>query len=226
MDKCFLYNNCNHKNCNKICPRKLKSSYLLGNAGLPEKKWARFPLVLDSDGTDHDCFAKLKEISDKIVTFVKEGGNLFIHSPISGNGKTSWSIRLLQTYVDKTWNTYDFQDCAVLFISVPKFLESLKLNINGSDEYAPFILDRVTKADLVVWDDIAAKSGSDYEINKLFSLIDGRIEKDKANIYTSNLNTDELRQALGARLASRIGNGSINLEFMGADKRCFAIKKI
>ena len=181
-------------------------------------------MVLDPDGTDLEAFKQLKDIESKIVSFVKNGVNLFIHSSISGNGKSSWAIRLLQTYVDKTWNSYDFQDCAVLFIDVPKFLNSLKLNINGTDAYAPAILSKVAKADLVVWDDIASSTGSNYDIDKLFSLINGRIENDKSNIFTSNLDTDAIRHALGARLASRIGNGSVNIEFNGADKRYLAVK--
>ena len=224
MDNCFLYNNCNHKNCDKFCPRHLKSAFLLEASGLPKSKWTKTTLVLDPDGTDLEAFKQLKDIESKIVSFVKNGVNLFIHSPISGNGKSSWAIRLLQTYVDKTWNSYDFQDCAVLFIDVPKFLNSLKLNINGTDAYAPSILAKVAKADLVVWDDIASSAGSNYDIDKLFSLINGRIENDKSNIFTSNLDTNAIRQALGARLASRIGNGSINIEFNGADKRYLAVK--
>jgi len=225
MDKCFLYDNCNHKHCDTFCPRHLKTSHLLNASGLPRSKWVRTTLVLDADGTDLEQFKQLKDIENRIVSFVANGANLFIHSSNSGNGKSSWAIRLMQTYIDKTWNSYDFQDCAVLFVSVPRLLDSLKLNIRGFDGYAPDVLAKVSKADLVVWDDIAAKDGSSYDIDKLFSLIEGRISENKANIFTSNLDTDLMRQALGARIASRVGNGSINIEFHGADKRYLAIKK-
>ena len=226
MDKCWLYDNCNHKYCNAICPRQIKLSALFSNSKLPRSKWVKTKLFVDKDRTDADCFEQLRSIEDKIVSFVAKGNNLFIHSPISGNGKTSWAIRLLQDYIYKTWNAYDIQDCAILFIDVPKLLDSIKLNIGGYDDYAPDILAKVNNADLVVWDDIASKFGSSYDIDKLFSLINGRIENDKANIFTSNLDTDEIRQALGARLASRIGNGSINIEFHGSDKRVLAIKEM
>ena len=226
MQDCFLYQDCNHKNCNGFCPRKLKSSYLLSTSMLPESKWQRMTLKLDSDGTDLEAFKVLADIEAKIVNFVAQGASLFIHSSNSGNGKTSWAIRLLQSYVDKTWNSYDFQDCAVLFVNVPRFLESIKANISSKDPYAVTLLELIPKADLVVWDDIAAKIGSDYEVNKLLSLIDGRIANNKANIYTSNLNNEQIYQALGSRLASRICNGSINLEFFGADKRYLGIKTV
>jgi DNA replication protein DnaC len=187
--------------------------------------WVKTTLVLDADGTDLEEFKQLKNIENHIVSFVTNGANLFIHSSNSGNGKSSWAIRLMQAYVDKTWNSYDFQECAVLFVSVQRLLDSLKLNIRGFDSYAPDILAKVGKADLVVWDDLAAKEGSSYDIDKLFSLIEGRLSENKANIFTSNLDAEAMRQALGPRIASRVCNGSINIELHGADKRYRAIKK-
>jgi DNA replication protein DnaC len=63
--------------------------------------------------------------------------------------------------------------------------------------------------------------GSDYEINYLLSLIDGRIALGKSNIYTSNANRQEIYTSLGNRLASRICQFSTDIEFHGADKRGF-----
>ena len=225
MSQCFLYNVCNHKDCNKICERKLKLSYLFSTAEIPENLWSQRTLYVDQDGTDLEEFRHLTQIGSKIVSFVKSGANLYLHSGISGNGKSSWAIRFAQLYLDRTWKSYTFTDCAVLFVSVPTFLEALKRNISAPDKYAECLLKKIPEADLVIWDDIAAKSGSDYEVNKLLSLLDGRISKSKANIYTSNLNKDEIYKALGSRLASRICNYSIDIELHGADKRCLGIKE-
>ena len=74
-------------------------------------------------------------------------------------------------------------------------------------------------ADLVVWDDIAAKSGSEFELNHLLNAINTRMDAGKSNIFTSNLGKRELTNALGERLASRICNKSIDIELQGADKR-------
>jgi len=226
MSQCFLYDRCNHKDCDKLCLRQLKLGTLLSNSGLPSDKWARMELKLDTDGTDLEIFKELAHIEQNITKFVKIGANLFLHSGNSGNGKTSWAIRMIQVFLDKNWKSYELTDTPVLFINVPRFLESLKLNISTYDEYAPYVLEHVMEADLVIWDDIAAKAGSDYEINKLFSLVDGRISKSKANIFTSNLNNTEMYAALGSRLASRICNMSTNLELKGADKRFLGIKRV
>lgn len=225
MSQCFLYNNCNHINCDKMCPRKIKMSYLFTIAELPENKWVEQRLAIDADGTDLDEFNQLAAIKEKIVSFVRNGANLYLHSSNSGNGKTSWAIKLAQAFINKTWKSYEFDECAVLFVSVPKFLEAVKRNFTTPDEYATRLLSLIPKADLVIWDDIAAKAGSEYEINKLLSLIDGRIALNKANIYTSNLNSTEIYNALGSRLASRICNMSTDIELHGGDKRCLAIKQ-
>jgi DNA replication protein DnaC len=68
---------------------------------------------------------------------------------------------------------------------------------------------------LVVWDDIAIKTATTYEMENLLSIIDYRLNSGKSNIYTSNLFGSELSQRLGERLYSRIINLSEIIEFSG-----------
>lgn len=221
MSQCFLYDRCNHKDCDKdFCPREYKLSVLYKQALLSERQCKKIALVVDADNTDLEAFKYLKEVENNIVDFVDDSArnNLYIHSTICGNGKSSWAIRLVQTYLSKIWYNSELVPRA-LFISVPRFLEALKSSINGYNEYADHIVKSVAEADLVVWDDIAAKTGTDYEINKLLSFIETRLCTGKANIFTSNLGTNEMYDALGSRLASRICHGSIDVELHGADKR-------
>jgi DNA replication protein DnaC len=98
-------------------------------------------------------------------------------------------------------------------------LLALKDNITAKNAYVDYIKDNVLEADLVIWDDIAAKMGSEFELTHLLNLIENRIALGKSNIYTSNLNSQQLYNALGERLTSRIANMSIDIELHGADKR-------
>ena len=100
---------------------------------------------------------------------------------------------------------------------------ALKENISGHSEYAEFINANIKAADLVIWDDIAAKVGSEFELNHLLSLINYRMDAGKSNIFTTNLGPRELKTALGERLASRISNKSINIELKGSDKRALSL---
>ena len=219
MSNCYLRAICNGKDCEAdFCLRKYKMDALYQAALMSESQKQHIALKVDEDGTDLPQFKQLAEIERNIVSFVNEGKNLYMHSANCGNGKTSWSIRLAEAYFNKIWVRTEIK-CRVLFISVPKFLLALKDNITNKSTYIDYIKDNVLEADLVIWDDIAAKIGSEFELTHLFNLIDNRLILGKANIYTSNLNRQQLYTALGERLTSRVANTSIDIELHGADKR-------
>lgn len=221
MDKCPYYVTCNHRACDDlVCVKKCKLNELYSLAGLSEKQKIRISLKVDEnvETSDLAAFTKLSDIEKNINTFVEKGFNLYLHSSTCGNGKTSWAVRLVQVYFNQNWAKLDLS-CHVLFISTPSYLNALKRNMNTRDEYAIFVNQNVFEADLVVWDDIASKSGSEYDLDQLFNVLNRRMQSGKANIFTSNLNDTELYSALGPRLASRISRESINIELKGTDKR-------
>ena len=222
---CWLKDNCKKLHCNDEngCLILYKLNYLYNEAGIAIKARKKIPLSPDIDGTDLEEFKQLKEIQDNIEMFVKEGRQLYLHSSQCGNGKTAWSLRLLQTYFNKIWFKSPLK-CRALFISVPQFLIGLKDNISNKSEYIEHIRENINDCDLVIWDDIATKVSTSFENENLFSIIDYRINSGKANIFTSNLSDIELQKALGDRLASRICNLDYNIEFHGGDKRQFALK--
>lgn len=220
MCNCWLKDNCKQLHCKDEggCLILYKLNYLYNEAYIPEKLRKHVDLRIDDDGSDYDAFVQLKGIQDNIVDFVDSGKQLYIHSSIAGNGKTSWSLRLVQTYFKKIWLKTELR-CRALFINVPSFLLALKDNISVKNEYIKHIKENIFEADLVIWDDIGTKSATQFEHENLLSMIDQRIGSGKANIFTSNLNDAEMHEALGDRLASRICNLGINIEFKGGDKR-------
>lgn len=217
---CWLVNECNHIDCDGFCLRRFKLNYLYDQAMLSSFQRTHMTLRLDEDESisDIEKFEFLSEVENHIEDFVNHGNNLFIHSSISGNGKTSWSLRLIQAYLNKIWYKSDLT-CRALFISVPRLLLSLKANIEEKNDYVSHIMENILSADIVVWDDIATKSTTQFETEHLFNMINSRQDLKKTNIYTSNLNGEELHQALGDRLYSRIVNTSYDVEFNGSDKR-------
>ena len=96
---------------------------------------------------------------------------------------------------------------------------AIKDNISNKSTYIEYIKENVLEADLVVWDDLGNKMGSEFELSHLLSIIDNRITLGKSNIYTSNLTRQQLYSALGERLTSRVANMSIDIELFGSDKR-------
>ncbi len=219
MANCFLRAICNGKDCEAdFCLRKYKMDSLYSAALMSESQKQHIALKVDEDGTDLEQFKQLAAIEQNIVDFINEGKNLYLHSANCGNGKSSWSIRLAEAYFNKIWARTEVK-CRVLFISVPRFLLALKDDITTKNDYVAYIKENVLEADLVIWDDIAAKMGSEFELTHLLNIIDNRLALGKSNIYTSNLNRQQLYTALGERLTSRIANMSIDIELRGADKR-------
>ena len=220
-ENCYLTSNCKLGLCDylsKTCLRFFKIDYLYDKALLSDKyKKDELGLVLDSDGVDGIVFDQLKYIKDHIKTFVDEGRNLYICSSISGNGKTTWAVKLLKAYILKIWPESKLE-CKALFINVPKFLLELKSNISKKSEYIEYITENILSADLVVWDDIATKAATEFEHEHLLSLLDNRLFNNKSNIFTSNILSENLSQLVGSRLASRINQSKI-VVFYGKDKR-------
>lgn len=217
-ENCWLKNECNQCDCNNFCLRLFKLDYLYEEAliSLPQRK--RRVLTTDDDKSDSQAFHILKDISDNIETFVAEGKNVYIHSATTGNGKTSWALRLIQEYFNKIWYQSELT-CRALFISVPRLLIELKNNIENKSDYVQHIKEHILDADIVIWDDIATKTITTFEAENLFSMIDARINLGKSNIYTSNLSDKDMNKALGDRLASRVCYCDYNIEFKGKDKR-------
>lgn len=217
---CWLYNECNHCDCDHHCIRRYKLNYLYEEGLVPLHNRVRLKLFSDKneETSDKEVFKYLSKYENNIEAHINNGDNLYIYSNNCGNGKTSWSLRMIQAYLNKIWFKSDLS-CKVLFINVPHFLLALKDNISNKNDYVEHIKENVYKADLVVWDDIGNKTATQFEADNLLSIIDSRMNSSKANIYTSNLTNKEMAQYLGDRLSSRIINYSKCIELKGADKR-------
>lgn len=197
--------------CTESCLRYMEMSALVESSNIPIKK--SYPKSL-SAGVDYDAFVQLADIKSNIVDFVNNGGQLYICSAETGNGKTSWAIKLLMKYFDSVWAGNGFNQRGY-FQHVPTLFNTLKDFSNNHDalKYA------LENADIVVWDDIASTKISDYDAQQLLTFIDKRTLEEKANIYTGNIvSKDGLVNALGSRLASRIWSGEV-VEFLGKDRR-------
>ena len=209
-EDCWLKDQCNHKDCDKFCIKKFKLNYLYEQALIPLNQRQHINFILDDKGTDREAFTRLKNISSNIIDFISNGNNLYIHSSQTGNGKSCWSIRMIQSYFNNIWYKTNLT-CRALFIHVPTFLLNLKDNLTSKSEYIEHIKQNMLDCDLIVWDEIGTKTSTPFESE--------RLNNKKSNIYTSNLNSEELRQKIGDRLYSRIVNLSEDIEFFGYDKR-------
>lgn len=218
-NKCWYISACGKygsPECNASCIRYMEMDFLMQNSGIPRNK--QYSVLLTPSKKDVQAFLTLKEIKDDIIAFVENGESVYIYSHNFGNGKTTWAIKLMQKYFDNVWAGNGFR-CRGIFIHVPTFLTKIKEGISRKDEDFETLKSRLMTVDLVIWDDIAATKLGDFDHANLLTYIDQRKLNQLSNIYTGNLDRDELQEALGNRLASRVWNDSIPVKFVGADRR-------
>lgn len=211
---CLYKEVCNNE-CSESCVRYLEMSYLLDNSNIPKHMQRLISLI--PDDCDYESFCQLAEIKSNMSDFVSKGSNLYILSKNTGNGKTTWSIKLMLKYFDEIWAGNGFNPRGV-FIHIPTFLLKCK-DFNNKDEQFELLKSYLMTVDLVVWDDIGSNALSNYDLSQLLMYVDQRILSGKSNIFTGNLNERELENSLGSRLASRIYHTSTVIEFYGKDKR-------
>jgi DNA replication protein DnaC len=219
--KCWFKKVCKHKDESDFCDNCIlnhKMNFLVTYSLLSSKDKYPIPLVPDADGTDMDKFLELKSIQAEINNFVTEGKNLFIYSKITGNGKSAWAKKLLLSWFNSIVYHTDYT-CRGLYVSVPRFFNESKSNISEKSDYIQYLKERITNVDLVVWDEIGVKNLTDWEHDILLNLINLRAESGLANIFTSNMTPNELKDRLGDRLYSRIIQLSTLIELNGKDKR-------
>ena len=187
------------------------------HSGLPEAKQRPITLYMTEDNAgDRRAYDRLTEIRKGIVDFVQSGKNLYICSNWTGNGKTSWAIKMLHTYFHYTAEG-NYENLKGMFVSTTELLLQLK---DFNNPLPKSYLENLKNVDLVIWDDIAVSGMSQYDFTQLYTIIDKRILAEKSNIFTSNQPTVEgFAKMMGNRLASRIYYTSEIVELKGKDMR-------
>ncbi|MCX7625235.1 MAG: ATP-binding protein [Candidatus Sumerlaeaceae bacterium] len=129
-----------------------------------------------------------------------------------GTGKTHVAIGILKEVIAKGYRG--------LYWNVPElFLELRRTMSNSVDVDEASIIDEAVDTDLLVLDDLGAEKVSDYVMDRLYVLINGRYENDLPTIITTNRSLEELRGQIGPRIVSRISEMCLRIEFPQGDYR-------
>ena len=215
-DDCLFKGKCDIE-CKSACMRYYEMEFMVSNSNIPKNKLKN--LVLVPDDCDMEAFVELSNIRDNIKEFVDDGKDLYLHSQQFGNGKTTWSIKLMLSYFSEVWVGNGFK-VRGLFINIPTFINKSKEVISREDKKFDELKYLIPRVDLVVWDDIGSLGLSNFDHANLLAYIDQRSLCGKSNIYTGNLGYDDLVKNLGNRLGSRVWNNStVEIELKGGDKR-------
>jgi DNA replication protein DnaC len=129
-----------------------------------------------------------------------------------GTGKTHVAVAILRGVLEKGFTG--------LYWNVPELFLELRRIINGDAQASEGdVFDEARGADLLVLDDLGAEKTSDYVLDRLYVLINGRYENDMPTIITTNRSIEELRQQLGPHITSRICEMCVAVEFPEGDYR-------
>ena len=155
-----------------------------------------------------DELAKAKQqISDYINGF--DGtGNLLLHGTY-GTGKSHLSIATTKKLIEKG------HSC--LFLSLPKLLTKIRDTYNNDGLTEDVLLEHIQRVDLLVLDDLGAEQRTEWSNTKLFEVMDSRAGK--STIYTTNLNSKELRAHMNERNFSRLMENTEIVIMNGKDYR-------
>ena len=218
ISTCWFKGNCPREKksgCKSYCSIFQEFDYLINNSNIPAdymKSKTLYPMDVD-----YEAFTTLKQIQLDIDNFVKDGRTLYLWSTQLGNGKSSWAVKLLKTFLAVRCVGNNFKDLAY-FIYTPTFLLDMK-NFSKQEERNE-LMESVMNRELVVIDDLGAVQGSQYDLTNLSALIDKRYSSGLATIYTSNLSVDNLDSCIGSRLADRVAS-DIVIELKGTSRRSY-----
>lgn len=91
----------------------------------------------------------------------------------------------------------------VLFIVVPDLLDELRATYK-SDANEMDLLDTARTIPILILDDLGAHNYTDWTRNRIYSIINYRMNELLPTVITSNLSLDEMEEYLGLRTTSRI----------------------
>ena len=199
-----------------MCKTYLELKWQMDNSRLPAKLQRPIDMYLsDVNRVDKKAYERLKAIRKDIVQHVKDGDNFYLCGR-AGNGKTSWAIKILQTYLHfKASGNYE--KLQGMFVSVADLLIKLK---DFDNPVTKEFRDNLEEVPLVVWDDICITNLSKYDYSQFYTLINNRMLAGKSNVFTTNISDKEtLEDVFGERLVSRIYGSSEIIELKGGDMR-------
>ncbi|MBS3969909.1 MAG: ATP-binding protein [Clostridia bacterium] len=189
----------------KILDLKIKKANLgvnFNDAKFSNFKLDYYPNTIPPDGeatyrerANKALLAAKGFVNDINTNKVKKG--LFFCGPV-GSGKTFLASA---TARELLLNNHE-----VLFVVVPDFLDALRFtfdkNDNGITEKG--LMDVVWNIPILILDDLGAHNYTQWTVNKIYSLLNYRLNNKLPTIITSNLTLNELEILLGDRTCSRI----------------------
>lgn len=137
--------------------------------------------------------------------------SLYLYGPYGG-GKTGLALCILRARLEDTQPG--------LFWTLPDLLSRIKATYDPKAEDSENeLIRRLVDVDFLVLDDLGAEKASEWQREKLYQIVNGRMLEGRETVYTSNYSPVDIAQHVGQRVADRIEYRCFPVEVGGANLR-------
>ena len=154
--------------------------------------------------------AAARRFADTIDEQLDAGRGLWFMGPV-GTGKTTLAMLVSRAALKA--------GRSVAIYSLPRLLNEIR-DVSHSNERSHLdLLDRLTDVDLLHIDDVGAERTTDWVLEELYSIVNGRYEAQKSMVITTNNDPEALAAQIGARTVSRLVEMCDLVQLIGEDRR-------
>ena len=148
----------------------------------------------------------------KYASLFSENSRSLLFQGGPGLGKTHLSLAIAGEVIEKGYG--------VIYVSSPDIFSRIE-----NERFRGRLEDRgeteslLCECDLLILDDLGTEYLSKFTSAELYNIINTRLLRNKPSIISTNLSIQEMQNAYGSRVVSRIMGTHDRVEFIGADIR-------